>query len=263
MSLSQDKMDVLYTCNVEEKLSTGNEACRRGHHSDFLYGCCSIFHRSFHGLVSKSIHQLLTSILCRACQYYELSASLLELEWSSSTSLHAHTLLPALSWMNVEGNLCSFMSIELEDKLRTVIFRASQLASRPGWKPSAWTRAAPCHKAFQKVKDFLLNHYLRHISFVSMPWGFLLNPYLRHFLLFPNSQHISSVFQFIIDFHNYDAFSFISLLINDEGLSRPSIHPCLSLGHYYCLGPCCRGWLWYVAQNVLLWVDQKIAISFQ
>jgi len=35
--------------------------------------------------------------------------------------------------------------------------RASQLASRPGWKPSAWTRAAPCHKAFQKVSPILLS----------------------------------------------------------------------------------------------------------
>jgi len=35
--------------------------------------------------------------------------------------------------------------------------RASQLASRPGWKPSAWTRAAPCHRVFQKVSPVLLS----------------------------------------------------------------------------------------------------------
>ena len=162
VSPSQDKMDVLYTCNGEEKLSTGDEACWSGHHSDFLYGCCSFFHWSIHGLVPRSSLQLLTSILCRACQYYELSASLLELEWSSSTYLHALTLLPALSWMSVEGNVKGRKRLRTpeRDTMNNAICRASQLASRPGWKPSAWTRAAPCHKAFQKVKSKFMTHFL-------------------------------------------------------------------------------------------------------
>ena len=37
----------------EETFSTGNEARRRGHHGDFLHGCCSIFHRCIHGMISK------------------------------------------------------------------------------------------------------------------------------------------------------------------------------------------------------------------
>ena len=188
---------VIYTCNEEDKLSTGNEACGCGHHGDFLYGCCSVFHRSIYGLVSKSIHQLLTSISCRACQYYELSASLLELEWSSSTSLHAHTLLPALSWMSVEGNVKRRKRLRTpgRDTVNNAICRASQLASRPGWKPSAWTRAAPCHKAFQKVTLFPSNPNSWHIFLLHIPtykWHsftksdiFIFDPYFWYIFLYP------------------------------------------------------------------------------
>ena len=80
---------------------------------------------------------------------------------------------------------------EIREQIK-FISRASQLAARPGWKPSAWTRSAPCHKAFQKVTTRFLS----------------------------------------------------CLLTFAKGVSHPSVHPCLSPGHYHCLGPCCRGWLW-------------------
>ena len=55
-------------------------------------------------MLKKLVELRIISILCRVCQSYELSASLLELESFSSTSLLALTLLPALSWMSVGGN---------------------------------------------------------------------------------------------------------------------------------------------------------------
>ena len=71
----------------------------------FFIGASTVWFQNYFFKINS---KLFTSISCRACQYYEHSASLLELEWSSSTSLHAHTLLPALSWMSGEGNhLCS------------------------------------------------------------------------------------------------------------------------------------------------------------
>ena len=85
-------------------LSTGNETCWRGHHGDILHGCCGIFHRRIHGWISKLLLGISsTPILCRACPYCELSASLPELALFSSTSSHAHILLLASSWMSVEG----------------------------------------------------------------------------------------------------------------------------------------------------------------
>ena len=150
--------------------SAGHEARRRGHHRHLFHRLRCFLHRcQYGGRAKKNVPNF--SIISEHAD----PASLLHLcrDRSHLPLYFCHLVLCRLSCAGRTEKVAQTPGKFFE----TLLCRAKQIGSRPGWQPAPWTRAKPGRRFFEWVRnmsfppiDYTMSpsSFISHIAFIYL-----------------------------------------------------------------------------------------------